>query len=290
MKFSEKLKKLRFESGLTQKQVAKNAGMPLRTYISYENSNSRPRQKYIYVDLAKVFNCDVEYLIRDDESLFDGMKAGLGVLAAVLPLASVAGPLIAASGLAAAAGAVAASASKGKNIDEQKTTISGEDTKFLDEYKEKQERFRALATGILTSRLVQLGIFCKTGDREALEGNEKPDVVFQLIDQDIDSWWFSFWTRDKTHDQLFSIVDSVRPQATLSAFITALPDARRKISFVTDDERAFQDLCIYKDRNCFRGNLSAILVDIDKMLVKQEVFISHHNDNAQKELLKLVED
>lgn len=67
MKFAEKLKKLRSESQLMQREVAQAIGVTLRTYVSYEQEGRYPRDRTIYTKLAQTFGCDVNYLLTEDE-------------------------------------------------------------------------------------------------------------------------------------------------------------------------------------------------------------------------------
>lgn len=67
MKFGEKLKKLRTEKKITQDQVAAAIGTSRRTYISYEQEGRYPRKRDVYAKLAEVLECDVNYLVTEDE-------------------------------------------------------------------------------------------------------------------------------------------------------------------------------------------------------------------------------
>ena len=67
MKFGEKVRQLRREAGLTQAQLAAQAGLGLRTVISYEKGESYPKKRSVYDDLAAIFGVDVNYLRTDDE-------------------------------------------------------------------------------------------------------------------------------------------------------------------------------------------------------------------------------
>lgn len=67
MKFGEKLKKLRADCGLKQEEVAIAVGIARRTYISYEQEGRYPRKRDVYAKLAEVLNCDVNYLMTEDE-------------------------------------------------------------------------------------------------------------------------------------------------------------------------------------------------------------------------------
>jgi transcriptional regulator with XRE-family HTH domain len=67
MKFGEKLKKLRTEQSMTQDDVAKAIGVSRRTYISYEQEGRYPRKRDVYSKLAAAFDCNVNYLMTEDE-------------------------------------------------------------------------------------------------------------------------------------------------------------------------------------------------------------------------------
>ncbi len=67
MKFGEKLKALRAEKRLSQEEAARAAGISRRAYGSYEQEGVYPRNREIYVKLAALFGCDVNYLLTEDE-------------------------------------------------------------------------------------------------------------------------------------------------------------------------------------------------------------------------------
>lgn len=67
MTFAEKLKELRQAKKLKQEQVAQAAGITRRTYVSYEQEGRYPRRKEIYVKLAKILDCSLDYLMSENE-------------------------------------------------------------------------------------------------------------------------------------------------------------------------------------------------------------------------------
>lgn len=78
MKFGEKLKKLRTEKGLKQAEVAATVGVSRRTYISYEQEGRYPRKCDVYAKLAETLNCDVNYLMSENEELITGVSEQYG--------------------------------------------------------------------------------------------------------------------------------------------------------------------------------------------------------------------
>ena len=63
MTFSEKIKDLRLNSGMSQTRLADTLGVPLRTYRSWEKDGRIPMDRDVYVRLSEVLKCDVSYLI-----------------------------------------------------------------------------------------------------------------------------------------------------------------------------------------------------------------------------------
>lgn len=77
MKFAEKLRNLRQEKGLSQAEVAKAIGITVRAYGSYEK-NTYPRDRSIYGKLAELLDCDINYLLTEDESFVAEAAARYG--------------------------------------------------------------------------------------------------------------------------------------------------------------------------------------------------------------------
>ncbi len=67
MKFGEKIRALRVQKKISQEQAARAAGISRRAYGSYEQEGVYPRNREIYARLAKLFECDVNYLLTEDE-------------------------------------------------------------------------------------------------------------------------------------------------------------------------------------------------------------------------------
>ena len=65
--FGKRLSSLRKAKNLTLAQIAKKAGVTLDVYKNMEYKNGRPRDAKVYNKLAKVLDCDVEYLKEGDK-------------------------------------------------------------------------------------------------------------------------------------------------------------------------------------------------------------------------------
>lgn len=62
MKFSERLKGIRKENGMTQKDVYERLGISPNGYASYEQGRTEPNVETI-VQLCKIFEVSADYLL-----------------------------------------------------------------------------------------------------------------------------------------------------------------------------------------------------------------------------------
>ena len=67
MRFGEKLRALRKEKGLTQAELAKLAGVGLKTITNYEKGTTYPQNREVYGTLAKILGCDADYLHNEGD-------------------------------------------------------------------------------------------------------------------------------------------------------------------------------------------------------------------------------
>ncbi len=68
MKFADKIRQLRKAKNLTQTELADLCGLSLRTIRNYEIDERYPRQRSIYAQLAQALDCDVNYLLAENET------------------------------------------------------------------------------------------------------------------------------------------------------------------------------------------------------------------------------
>lgn len=82
MSFKTKLKNLREEKNLTQKELADMADVSLKTISRYELGLSKPRYRKTYDLLAQALDTSHDYLVTDEEDFIltaretHGLKAG----------------------------------------------------------------------------------------------------------------------------------------------------------------------------------------------------------------------
>ena len=70
MEFSERLKDLRKQAGLTQVDVAERLGISQPAYASWERGVKKPTQENL-VKIAQVLNVSVDYLVGNSEDKSD---------------------------------------------------------------------------------------------------------------------------------------------------------------------------------------------------------------------------
>ena len=70
MEFSERLKDLRKQAGLTQVDVAEKLGISQPAYASWERGFKKPTQENL-VKIAQILNVSVDYLVGNSEEKAD---------------------------------------------------------------------------------------------------------------------------------------------------------------------------------------------------------------------------
>ena len=63
IEFARKLKSLRAAASLTQAEMARRIGVPLRNYQNYEAGRFYPKSTAVYVQIAKAFDITVDELM-----------------------------------------------------------------------------------------------------------------------------------------------------------------------------------------------------------------------------------
>ena len=67
MKFGEKLRKFRLGRGMTQAELAKQAGLGLKTITNYESGATYPKDRKVYGLLADILGVDADYLHNEND-------------------------------------------------------------------------------------------------------------------------------------------------------------------------------------------------------------------------------
>lgn len=278
VKFGEKLKTLRKKQNLTQEQVATAINVSRRAYIAYEQENTRPRKQETYELLAKVLDCDVNYLRIEDAS------SELGTYAALVATSALGTLVSAPTGIAAllsGAGTIMGlhtHRKKASQREKQSQSLSYTNDVML-QFEKRLKRFSATALGTLYSAAAKKGIVCQQGDIKSIDIYEgRPDDFIIVTNNSIQEWWLVFWTRDKEFEKSFVMFLKDRAAVLISRFVTAAADPRRLATIVVDDAELFDAVCKYKDHNSYRGNLSVLLLDTENVAVVREERLSSYSE------------
>lgn len=140
----------------------------------------------------------------------------------------------------------------------------------------EQDKFCAISTAIIYKALAEKGIIVANVVGADMIRGFKPDLTVKLSDKSIKNWWFCIPLArpDSAHNTYRGWARHL-----LMNFIFIQPDADRKISIVTDKENAYDELAEYRDKLSYRGDLSVILIDAEKITVVKEIYLSHYRDN-----------
>lgn len=78
MKFGEKLRKYRLESGMTQSELAKQAGINVNTISNYESGKTYPQNREVYSILAKILGVNPDHLHNENDDFLSDVSAKYG--------------------------------------------------------------------------------------------------------------------------------------------------------------------------------------------------------------------
>ena len=67
MRFGEKLREARNAAGMTQAELAKVAGLGLKTITNYEKGATYPQNRAVYGRLAAILGVDADYLHNEND-------------------------------------------------------------------------------------------------------------------------------------------------------------------------------------------------------------------------------
>ena len=79
MTFGEKVKMLRKEKGLSQKEVAGELGITVRAYQNYELHNVQPRKRDIVDKLCKLYHVTAAQLLGDENLFYIDVEEQYGL-------------------------------------------------------------------------------------------------------------------------------------------------------------------------------------------------------------------
>lgn len=78
MTFGEKLRKYRKEKGLTQAELARKAGLGLKTISNYESGSTYPQNREVYKTLARILEVDSDELHNENDDFISAAQSKYG--------------------------------------------------------------------------------------------------------------------------------------------------------------------------------------------------------------------
>ena len=274
---------LRTRQELTQEQVAEYVGISRRAYISYEQSNARPRKTETFQKLSEILNCDVEYL-KDEKNFASAIESGfMDTMATVLVSALAPFPVRVAT---QAANLYAKKALSEKSSNKKHLEPTNQLNRLLTLQEETLSQFKAIALGIIAETAAEKGIsFQQTAIQNLKTAGDKPDACALLLNQPLSQWWFIFWTQVPQLEDTALMTARDRAAMLMGRLVTMEPDSRRKISIVVDDADIAKELRKMKGANSFRGNLTVILINKKAVRIINENVISAYENVCDEFLI-----
>lgn len=155
--------------------------------------------------------------------------------------------------------------------------------KEADNLQTKARKSNIIFTGIIQNALLEKGITFSL--LQNTDDSNAPDLAYTINANEINNWWFIFWGIDIQKVAAISKEDQAK--LLLSKFVLTKPDNRRKSSIVVSDKELYDAFLKMKGNISYKGNLSVILIDTDKIAIESEEEISFYDDE-NKQTIKIV--
>lgn len=78
MTFGEKVKELRVQAKLSQREVAEKLGITTRAYQSYELNNVTPKKRDVLMKISELYNISVDQLLSEEDLFYIDVREQYG--------------------------------------------------------------------------------------------------------------------------------------------------------------------------------------------------------------------
>lgn len=252
-------------------KIVKGTYIPKNPQI-YRKLTSCDSNGVTFEELIDAANFSAEYK--------NGMAAGiatsqaamtaLGMGAASLAILPGIGPLL--GGLATGV-LLKASSNKTKNIDK------------VEEYLNDIQRFSAISNGILFSRLAQNGIvFRQNTETDIRLFENQMDTYLDIDNQSFSQYIIRYLYIDMSLSDSEKLIE-MTGRRIIEELVFSNPEKGRKISIVMDSKHAFEYLKRSAGKISFKGNLSIILLDTQKVEFVEESILSIFDSTIDSDAL-----
>ena len=156
------------------------------------------------------------------------------------------------------------------------SNMKPEDIQRAQRLKSEKQRFEATANGIILGCLGKKGLAFQIVQTDGREIDKIHfDTYIRLMNHEISEYLIQYaFISEEEAGSLPLVKNTVR--GLVEELIFMKPSETRKVSIVTNHPDAFEDLCTYKDRLSFNGELSVILFDLDNARLLKETYLSHY--------------
>ena len=154
------------------------------------------------------------------------------------------------------------------------------------ELRSQRQRFAATANGIILGSLGMKGLVFQVLQTEGAELDEIHfDTYVRLMNHEVSEYLIRYaFLSNEEAGNLALARNTLRRMTEELLFLT--PVRERKVSIVTNHPEAYEDLCNFRGRISYDGELSVILFDLERAAILKEQYLSHYiSDHPVGEIL-----
>ena len=157
-----------------------------------------------------------------------------------------------------------------------RSALKPEDARRIQRLQSNIQRFTATANGIILGSLGRKGLTFQLIHTDRTEVDGVPfDTCVKLMNHAISDFLIRYvFISDEEALSLPLAVNTVRRAVEELVFLK--PAGNRAAAVVTNHHEAYDNLCAYKNRLSYNGELAAILFDPDRAMILRQEYLSHY--------------
>lgn len=228
------------------------------------------------------------------KSLEEGMMAGVAATQSVLKaigeipiyslsLTSKTNPYVAISQLAILAAKAISMKAEGKT-EEKEDNRDGEVENTINDI----QRFVATANGLIYGAMGQKGILFKPEPQTENENDSTSiSTYLTLQGSEIEQYYLKYiYLNSEDRKQSFIIENTAK--RIIEQLVFLKPNKRRKVSIVVNCKESYDYLMRFKNKLSYKGILSVVLVNDNKVCVESEEILSEYGDDEENNRAMLI--
>ena len=151
-----------------------------------------------------------------------------------------------------------------------------EEMRRIQRVQSERQRFTATANGIILGSLGGKGLtfqLVHTGGAEV--DGICFDTCLRLMNHEVSEYLIRYaFISEVEYPSLTLAKNTLRSMVEELVFLK--PRRDRIVSVVTNHPGAYEDLCVFKDRLSYQGELSVLLFDLERAMLLKEEYLSHY--------------